>query len=76
MVAFLIGNAVDVEIRRRDVMPVLAAEQQKMREDLEAEVQKTYGPKIEDADQTVADAISARDTAGTAAGGLHCLGGR
>jgi len=63
MVAFLIGNAVDVEIHRRDVMPVLAAEQQKMREDLEAEVQKTYGPKIEDADQTVADAISARDTA-------------
>lgn len=45
LIAFLVGSAVDVELHRRDVLPVVAEEQQALRTTLNQEVKDTFGAR-------------------------------
>lgn len=68
LIAFLIGSAVDVELHRRDVLPVVAEEQQAMQKALDHDVTTTYGARRTKAKERVSAAIKAqKDAAGLGA---------
>lgn len=63
LIAFLIGSAVDVELHRRDVMPIVAEEQAAMRTTLDNEVAARFGERQKDVKKQLSDAKKEQSSA-------------